>query len=60
MDRLKALFREKEASLKSERDAALESSLAATAECKRLNEQLVKLQGQVASLSSQLKVRSGG
>ena len=57
VDRVKALFAQKEARLGRERDDSLQEALAATEDCKRLNEQVTELHGHLRSLKEQLEVR---
>lgn len=57
VDRVKNLFSEKEGRLTRERDASMRDALAATEDCKRLNEQLTVLRRTASSLEEQLEVR---
>ena len=56
VDRVKSLFQEKEGRLMSELDSAKETSKAAAAECKALQEELSTAQAKLATVTSELEV----
>lgn len=60
VDRVKAMFAEKEKRLSTERDQATRGSLDATQQCHRLNGELAKIRTEFSALETELKVCCAG